>query len=201
MTASVTDDEVFPRAGDSPVTVGGKQIYHYTFGPSLDIQLGGTEHINIEAGKNVVFTLNNTGTSISTAGSSYIQIEAGASLTIYTQGNVALGGGGLLNDNFSASTFRLYGTGSTSQEIRIAGSSEFRGVIYAPNALVEVKGGGSAGRFIGAVVGRRIHFNGNTEFIFDESLNDLTRPNYGIAQWKELQTQAERAVYNTALNF
>lgn len=58
----------------------------------------------------------------------------------------------------------------------------------------------SGGRFVGAVIGKTVTFNGNTELIFDEAVNDVKRPNYGVAQWKELQSAEERAVYAAALS-
>jgi hypothetical protein len=210
ITANVTNTKTFPNLGtDTAATVAGEQVYYYNFGSLYDIDLGGSDNIQILATKKVVFILNKTGENVNnvkTAGSAYIQIQAGATLEIYAAGDVTLTGGGLLNDNFSASTFRLYGTNtvlypaSGDQYFKIAGSSEFRGVIYAPNGQVDIKGGGSDGRFIGAVVGRKIDFNGNTEFIFDEQINDLTKPNYSIKQWKELQTQSERALYSAVPN-
>jgi hypothetical protein len=211
ITANVGTSKIFPDlATDNPATVGGN-LYYYNFGSLYDINLSGGDNIQILAGKDVVFVLNKTGSSpransVNTGGSAYINIQAGATLTIYAAGDVTLAGGGLLNDNFSASTFRLYGTNtvpwsaSGDQIFKVAGSSEFRGVIYAPNGLVEIKGGGSDGRFIGAVVGRRIAFNGNTEFIFDEQINDLTKPDYAVRRWKELQHASERALYSSAFN-
>lgn len=210
INADVKTSKTYPNlATDLPTIVGGN-TYYYNFGTTYEIDLNGGDNIQILAGKKVVFVLNRTGENVNclkTAGTAYIEIQAGASLDVYAAGDVTLTGGGLLNDNFSASTFRLYGTNSIQypangdQVIKIAGASEFRGVVYAPNAYTQVKGGGADGRFIGAVVGRQIEFNGNTEFIFDEQINDLTKPDYSIKQWKELQTQAERDLYSKALSF
>jgi hypothetical protein len=196
--------ETFPRPGDFPVTVNGKENYYYSFG-SYIIQPGGSNSITIEAGKNVIFVFgfpsNINADSISMTGTQSMVISAGATLKVYTPHNVSLGGSGLINDNVQAASFQLFGTNPVpTQLIKVSGSSEFSGVINAPNADLEIKGGGSTGRFIGAVIGKTVSFTGNTEFIFDESINDIVRPNYGISEWKELQTQSERAVYDAIFN-
>jgi hypothetical protein len=197
--------ETFPRPGDFAVTVKGKEIYCYYFGPYI-LQPGGSNSITITAGKDVVFIFgfpaNLTADSISMSGSQTLVIGAGATLKVYTPHNVDLGGGGVVNNNVESASFQLFGTNPTpTQLIKISGSSQFTGVINAPSADVQIKGGGAGGRFVGAVVGKTVTFTGSTEFIFDEALNDLVRPNYGIAQWKELQSQTERLVYDSVLNF
>lgn len=207
ISGNITNSRTFPDlVNHTPVTVGGQTVYRYQFNANK-IDLGGSDNIKILPNTNVVFILTGSGDNVKVAGNAYFQIQAGASLHIYARGDVTLGGGGLLNDNFSASTFRIYGTNTTPynttgyQSVKVAGTSEFRGVIYAPNAYCEIKGGGSEGRFVGAVVGRRIHFNGDTEFVFDEEINDLTKPDYAVRQWKELQAQSERVLYNSVWSF
>ena len=197
--------ETFPRPGDFAVTVNGKEIYSYNFGPYI-LQPGGSNSITITPGKNVVFLFgvpsNPTADSISLSGTQTIAIGAAATLKVYTPHNVSLGGGGVVNTNVESASFQLFGTNPVpTQLIKIAGTSQFTGVINAPSADVEIKGGGASGRFVGAVVGKTVTFTGSTEFIFDEALNDYVRPNYGIAKWKELQSQAERVAYDAVLNF
>jgi hypothetical protein len=213
ITANINSAIVFPRAGDTYVTEGGKQIYYYVVPSTYKIDLGGpaSEILSIAPAKNVVFILNNrplsgaleTGLSIS--GSASLQIGAGATLNIYTDGDVSIGGGGLVNANASPSTFMLWGTrdpANGAQSINVVGNGVLTGVIYAPNADLTVSGGGTGGVVAGAVVGKTVSFNRTTQFYYDEMLADLTVGNpYGASKWKELQTASERAVYATALSF
>jgi hypothetical protein len=206
ITADVKNtSETFPRDGDFPTTVNGKEIYFYNFGQYI-LQPGGSNSITIAEGKDVVFVFalpSNINTdSISMSGSQTLVISSGSTLKIYTPHNLTLGGGGVVNNNIQATSLQIFGTNTVpAQLIKVSGSSEFTGVINAPSANVEIKGGGAGGKFIGAVIGKTVTFTGNTEFIFDEAINDVKRANYGIAQWKELQSAAERSVYTTALNF
>ena len=60
--------------------------------------------------------------------------------------------------------------------------------MYAPNANVELKGGGSSGRVYGAVVAYDASLVGGTHFSFDEALADvnLGSTDYEVFQWLEM---------------
>jgi hypothetical protein len=204
--------ETFPRATDFVTVEGSKQIYYYVFSTAGKINIGGaaTNVLQIEPNKNVVFIMNNrtitpaTNYTIDVGGSASIQIGSGATLSIYTDGNVNIAGGGIVNANVSPASFMFWGTQNASGTpgVDIRGNGVLTGVFYAPGAALDIRGGGSGGVVTGAVVAKSVEFNGTTQFYYDESLAGLTFGNpYGASQWKELRTAAERAAYDTPLNF
>jgi hypothetical protein len=91
---------------------------------------------------------------------------------------------------FGTNTTNESSTSLAGQTIKIAGDGEFHGVIYAPNADVEVRGMGDT---YGAVVGKNIFLGGNGQFHYDEALKDLDSDrSYRIARWRELLGPNER---------
>lgn len=103
-------------------------------------------------------------------------IEDGASLTLYIQGDVTLGGQGVANDNSEAkaANFQIYGTATPDdppQKIDLGGQARMHAAVYAPEAEVHFGGGGnSTGAVFGAVIARTIQVNGNYSFHYDEAL-------------------------------
>jgi hypothetical protein len=65
-----------------------------------------------------------------------------------------------------------------------------------------MRGGGSSGQVSGSVVAKTIDMNGGTDFHYDSALGNLTSGNpFGVARWRELQTEAERTPFVSILNF
>ncbi len=175
----------------------------------------------------VVITVTNTmGTTVSATGQGGIAIATGSSLALYVEGNVAIAGNGVSNGGYSydptqpftvtntpnqPKDFQLYGTKPASevppntgnyQSISIAGNGVLSGVVYAPNASIEMKGGGTNGQVMGAMVGETITLTGNSVFHFDESLKDLgSSSRYSMSQWSELASSSDRQQYATELDF
>jgi hypothetical protein len=69
--------------------------------------------------------------------------------------------------------------------IKWNGSSTFVGVIYAPEASISLKGGGSANNIIGAIVGKTIDVNGHYDIHYDESLAKLFSLGFAAYSWEE----------------
>jgi hypothetical protein len=208
ITTAIKDTTTFPRTGDVAIPATGPDAtYYYRFSSTGSISPTGSNSINIEAGKNVVFIMEEhaSGPSVITiSGSQSMTIGAGATLNIYTNGDVSIGGSGLANDNLDPKSFMLWSSGTRT--ISISGNGTLTGVVYAPGAPVVLSGGGSpsgTASMYGAVVGRDVTFNGNnTHFYYDESLADLTLGNpYGASKWKELQSATERDVYAGVFTF
>lgn len=210
ITSNVNTDATLPRTGDTFTTVGGEQIYYYRFSAGASVVIAGSEHIQITAGKKVVWLMTNHASAgaiaVSGTATGGIDIGLGGSLHVYTDGNVSISGNGsnMANANASASSCIIYGTATASgtQSIDVSGNGQLNACVYAPNASVTLNGGGSAGLMCGAVVARNIRMNGNTAFHYDDALGRLTVGNpYGIGKWRELQSKAERDNYATPLNF
>ena len=135
--------------------------------------------------------------AIGFTGTRNLTINANASVTVYTDGNISAFGNGIVNNN-PAKHLIIYGTNTSAagQTINIGGNGQLTATVYAPNADIEMKGGGSSGQVSGSIVGRTINMNGGTNFHYDVALSRLNGGNpYGISAWKELQSAAERAPY------
>jgi hypothetical protein len=218
MIAAIAGDTTLPRAGDSASANG---TYYY-YAPS--ISLSGSI-IGLQIGSNqkvAIIVTNTTGTTVSVSGShAGIIIPAGSSLAMYTSGDVSITGNGVLNGTYTADTngnvtsgtpnqpinFALYGTRPTAspqtyQDIKIAGNGVLSGVVYAPNASLEMKGGGNSGQVLGAAVANTVRITGNSIFHYDESLANANSSNlWKLTKWCELASAADRAAYASELNF
>ena len=206
ITTTINASTSFPRASDTPVTVGGVTTYYYNFTSTGIIKLAGSDTISITPGANVVFLMNNhlSVNAITTAGSAGVNTGAGATLNVYSNGNVKIAGNGMVNANNNAATTAFWGTATSTQtqSMTISGNGQLTAVVYAPNADVSLNGGGVSGLMAGAVVAKSITMNGGTEFHYDDALGRLTVGNpYGISRWRELQSATERASYSTQLGY
>jgi hypothetical protein len=207
ISSSITTDTILPGGTDvgTTVTEDGvtKTVYYYKFNSGVGINLGGGDDFTIDTNKNVVLLLeNHEGTgAISSTGTSQWIIQSGATLNVYTNGNVDIAGNGMVNNNSQPKQCFFWGTRTTDgQTITISGNGQLKAVVYAPNASVTLNGGGANGKMMGSVVAKNITMNGGTEFYYDESLSNITYGNpYGISKWRELQSATERAVYATQL--
>jgi hypothetical protein len=135
-------------------------------------------------------------------------------ITIYTAGDIDIGGQGVANGYTNSSgTFitgsplnlTIYGTSTASspQTIKIAGNGALCAVVYAPNANMTVGGGGSdTNDLFGSFVCNAITMTGHTNFHYDESLARVGGANsYKINYWRELISGADRSPYMTAMAF
>lgn len=202
VSATINTNKDLPAAGDKSVMVAGKEVFYYKFNSGKGVQTAGSERLRILANKNVVFLMNDHSgvEAIGTGGTSGIDIDPGGTLNVYTNGNIKIAGSGMANDNNNPASFMVWGTNPTSQTIDISGNGRLTAVVYAPNAAVDLNGGGSSGLMCGAVVAKNITMNGGTEFHYDDALGRLTTGNpYGISKWRELQSAAERTAYDAKL--
>jgi hypothetical protein len=159
------------------------------------ISLSGSQSLTILGDVTLVMTAGSGTTAISVAGNAAIDIPAGSTLTIYTEGNLRIAGNGMVNANAQPFTCTIFGTNQTlgGQDFQIAGNSAIKTSIYAPNGDVRLVGNGD---IMGSVVARDITLTGNASFHYDESLADSgTTTPCGISRWRELQSAADRAVY------
>jgi len=135
---------------------------------------------------NVRIYLTSTSSSIKLTGSDEITLLPGARLIIYAAGDVDIAGNGVINTNTWSPPVRcqVYGL-PTCDSVKLAGNAEFVGCVYAPQAALEIKGGGSSGSACGAVVARSIKMTGVTNFHYDENLrNNGPNSSYDISSWK-----------------
>ena len=163
---------------------------------SIDLQLAATKVKGVTAltpaalvieGGNVV--LHVTG-DIQLGNSCEIVVKDGASLTIYSDGNIhCREGSGINTENppEEALTFQLYATGQGAQYFDIKAKSQFTGVIYAPNADVDLYANGDA---YGSIVARDFEFKSGGNFYYDEALQEKDTVNdeavqFVVTRWYE----------------
>ena len=101
-----------------------------------------------------------------------ITVGTNACLKFYTGApSLKLAGNGVVNGSGKAWNFQLFGMPSTTS-ISISGNGQFTGVIYAPQASLDLKGGGSNPEdFSGAGVVNTVTMNGHFNFHYDEALS------------------------------
>jgi len=89
-----------------------------------------------------------------------------------------------------------------AQLFKISGNGSLSGVVYAPNADIEAKGGGNSGFVYGSLVGKSLKFTGNDCFYYDESLGDSdVGARLGIEDWDEMVSYADRNAYSSYMTF
>jgi Tfp pilus assembly protein PilX len=174
-----------------------------TAGTTTTFRFNGQINSSLAIAGNVTLILTagagNTAIRLTGAGDG-ISIPAGSSLTVYTAADVTIAGNGLLNSNIQPTTFQLWGTSTSSfaQNIEIKGNGALKGIAYAPNANVRITGNGDV---MGSIVANNITVVGNAAFHYDESLANWGGSNpFGVVNWRELTTAADRAVYVTQIN-
>lgn len=200
---SISTALTLPRASDLHLASGG--VYYYD---ATSISLSGAGNV-LTIAENVVLRV--TG-NVSTTGNGGIRIGSSGSLALYTPGSVNLSGNGVLNgtDTNGSGTisgselgqpakFQLWGTSTTAQSISISGTSEFSGVVYAPQGNVSINGNGAVS---GSIVANTIALSGTTQFHYDEALGNFGGANpYRVSRWAELTSAADRSVHSSQLSW
>ena len=128
-------------------------------------------------------------------------IAPNSTLELYVAGDVDVSGNGLVNSG-KPQNMILYGTGPGGQSIALRGNAFLSAAIYAPNADVVLRGGGSTGEMFGAIVGNSVTFSGNNYlFHYDEALQDLDNRDATpkVIRWVELTEASERKNMSTIL--
>ena len=203
--SAYNSSKTLPEAGDNFEIVAGERVYYYKFTGTKAVDLTGSDDLHIRADHKVVFLANasNSATyAIDVGGTSGVTVETGANWQVYTNGDIRIAGSGMANANNAPSSTMFWGTGTSGQDIDISGNGQLIATVYAPDADVDLNGGGSSGLMCGAVVAKTITMNGHTEFHYDDALGRLTTGNpYGISKWRELQSAAERATYAVPLAY
>jgi hypothetical protein len=75
-----------------------------------------------------------------------------------------------------AATLILYGTGD-AQDFDIKAKSEWTGVVYAPNADIDLYAGGDA---YGSIVAKTFEFKAGGNYHYDEALREVDTDDEGV---------------------
>jgi Tfp pilus assembly protein PilX len=195
--------ETLPRGGD--VAAADGKFYYYVGG--ISISGNDSKVLHIADNKKVVIVLTpTTGTAVDIKGNASIQLDGSTStLEMYAEADVSIAGNGAVNSG-NPVNFKLYGTRAASaaskQTIAISGNGNLSAVVYAPNAALSIKGGGTSGSVYGAMIGDTITVTGNDAFHYDEALADLTEGSpFGISKWDELTSSTDRDAVSAYVSF
>lgn len=121
-------------------------------------------------------------------------------LELYVGGDLDLTGQGVLNDEMKPEAFQVWGTAvaGAGQTIKVAGNGDLAGIVYAPNADLEIKGNGNVS---GAAVGENITMTGNAAFHYDLNLKNLDSDgSFSIKRWRELRGASEWLDFSSTTN-
>ncbi|MEI8012420.1 MAG: hypothetical protein WCI27_08095 [Candidatus Omnitrophota bacterium] len=129
-------------------------------------------------------------TSLKTTGSAQIAVSAASTgpVIIYFAGNVDTAGSGIVNNSTIPSNFQLYGSSTSSQDVKLTGSAAFYGVVYAPHGDVSLAG--SSGSY-GSFIGDELSLVGSSAIHHDVNLANMTLPSFmsntwQVSGWKEV---------------
>ncbi len=165
------------------------------------ITLAGSDQLVISGDVVIIITAASGTSGISISGTGELNLATGATLKIYVEADVALGGKGLLNPNVQPSSVQIWGTSTnaTPQNISVLGNGFLSGICYAPNGNVTIAGNGDV---YGSFIANSVNVSGNANFHYDKTLRFLyTGDPYGITKWRELTSAADRAAYASFMNF
>jgi hypothetical protein len=105
--------------------------------------------------------------SLAMSAQSEIILAEGASVTIYLTGGATLNGGGLVNTDQIPSAFQIYS--NSADPIKVTGSLEYYGLLYAPEATITATGNSTV---YGGIAADTLKFNGSLEFHYDLDLGE-----------------------------
>jgi len=187
MNVSFPDVQQPFTSAPAPATGSGAyNSYQYVISSSGNWEISGLAG-SLLVRSNVNAVLLVTG-PISQTGHDEIRIEPGGSLNLYMAGaSASISGNGVVNQGGNATNFMYWGL-PTNTQLKVAGNGSFKGVIYAPEASLEMKGGGSSSEdVVGAAVAGTVTMTGNFNFHYDENLARVGPPRaYVVASWNEL---------------
>jgi hypothetical protein len=192
--------------GDLPTSLGTAGATTTLRLPSISSSGNSSKVLTIRGNTTLVLTASAGASAINMTGQSSIYIEPGATLTIYTEGDVSIGGNGVTNGGTTTATanqpssFQIWGTRTSgTQSVSIAGNGVLSAVAYVPNGSLSINGNGDV---MGSFVANDINVTGNASFHYDESLGNFGGNNpYRVTKWNELSESTTRATYSSVMNF
>ena len=119
-------------------------------------------------------------------------------MSLYSGGTSAkIAGNAIVNKSGSADKFIMYCT-PTVTSIDFNGNGEFIGVLVAPNAHIDLNGGGHLDNdFMGALIVESVKMNGHFMFHYDEALGkNVANARLLVTSWDEVDPNAVLPVAN-----
>jgi Tfp pilus assembly protein PilX len=110
-----------------------------------------------------------------------ITLDTNATLQLYLNGDMSMGGQCMVNPTGLTGNFIIYGL-NACKSIKFNAGAALYGRIYAPYAYVEIAGSFD---YSGSVVSDRMKFSGTAALHYDEAL-DPGVPKFTVMSWEEL---------------
>jgi len=132
--------------------------------------------LEIDGGDVVLYITGN----INLGNSCEIIVKDGSSLTIYLDGDIVSGNAssiGTEKPSKDALTIQLYGTSEGEQNFDIKAKNDWTGVIYAPNANIDLY---AKGDVYGAIVSDSFEFKSGGNLYYDEALSEVSLEDIGV---------------------
>lgn len=115
-------------------------------------------------------------------------IEEGTQLVIYVEGVVDVTGNGIVKSDGGSNDLIVYSNNSSDDVgVKIGGTPEFNGAVYAPFANVELHG---TPEFSGAVRGKTVKNEGTSNFYYDNVFDDWIESypgGYFLTNWHSIR--------------
>lgn len=186
---AISDNLSLPQAGDTP-NASGLYVYSATSLSLNNKTLTVTDKVSLVVSGDISVGGGSSSIVVTTA--------ANSTLAVYAAGNVTISGNGAVNQTSSPPKLTFYGTRTQAdaatlgkQQFDLSGNASYYGLVYAPNADITLRGGGSTGTFNGAIIGSSVTFNGNYDFHYDIRLGSLQSDRYfRPVSWIELTAPA-----------
>jgi len=136
--------------------------YKYT-----DISLGSNQYLIVNG--NVTIYLTGINSLTISNPNAYVGINPGASLTVYAEGNISIGGSAFFSSGGGTQTsvVTINGTSTCTGVSFISAAGSLFGLINAPSALVNMT---SDGPFYGAIITNEFQASGSGGIHYDENL-------------------------------
>lgn len=165
-----------------PAGQGDYKDYQYVLGSSV-YEVNDVSGSILVTGSNAVLLVKST---LTMAPKDSILIQPGANLILYVEAADAKLSG-IANGNTDALKFQYYGLPS-NVSISMGGNAAFVGVMYAPNAILNLNGGGggSSVDFSGAIIAKSVKINGHYNFHYDEATRRFGSRGIIASSWDEL---------------
>lgn len=138
---------------------------------------GGTVGVLEISGGDVVLYI--TG-NIDLGESCELVIKDDSSLTVYIDGDIHCRAGSSVNNEYppeNPTKLKLYGTSETTQYFDIKAKSTWSGIIYAPNADIDLYANGD---FYGSVVADSFELKAGGNYHYDEALREVEVDDEGV---------------------
>lgn len=121
-------------------------------------------------------------------GNGGLTVTENGNLRVYAYNDFTVTGQGMGNRTQDPSKLVIFGMNTVHQEFGLGGNAQWEAAIYAPNANLDLNGGGNSGHMSGAVVGKNVKLNGNSKFHYDEALADFTDAfGFAMDSWTEVK--------------